>query len=93
VIPSKIFEAMAMQRPIILGVKGESHAIIEKGSCGLSIEPENDEELAAAAMRLANDGELGQQLGDNGRQLIESHYSRDLLAKHYIGILEIVFRI
>jgi glycosyltransferase involved in cell wall biosynthesis len=34
VIPSKIFEAMAMERPLILGVEGESKAIIEKRIAG-----------------------------------------------------------
>jgi glycosyltransferase involved in cell wall biosynthesis len=93
VIPSKIFEAMAMQRPVVLGVKGESRTIVEKANCGLCIDPENDEELAAAAICLANDGKLGQRLGDNGRQLVEGQYNRDLLAERYIGTLEKVSRI
>src|SRR5208283_4998592 len=47
VIPSKIFEAMAMERPIILAVDGESRQIVEAAQCGIFIEPENHEELAA----------------------------------------------
>jgi glycosyltransferase involved in cell wall biosynthesis len=42
---------------------------------------------------LANDGKLGQRLGDNGRQLVEGQYNRDLLAERYIGTLEKVSRI
>lgn len=41
VIPSKIFEAAAMQIPILLGVDGEARSIIEKFNAGLFYEPEN----------------------------------------------------
>ena len=88
VIPSKIFEAMAMQRPIVLGVEGESKAIIERGQCGLCIEPENDEQLAEAAVRLADDRQLAKKLGDKGRCFVQTFYSRDVLAAEYGIILE-----
>ena len=42
VIPSKIFESAAMQKPILLGVDGESRLIIEKYNAGLYFEPENE---------------------------------------------------
>ena len=41
VIPSKIFETSAMQKPILLGVEGESKKIIEDFNAGVSFEPEN----------------------------------------------------
>ncbi|MCG2758021.1 MAG: glycosyltransferase, partial [Desulfobacteraceae bacterium] len=71
VIPSKIFETMAMERPIILGVEGESREIIEKAKSGLCIEPENHQQLAEAVLRLYNDPELSESLGRNGRQFVK----------------------
>ncbi|MFH1008456.1 MAG: glycosyltransferase family 4 protein [Candidatus Latescibacterota bacterium] len=88
VIPSKMFEAMAMQRPIILGVRGESQIIVEDGQFGLCIAPENARELAQAVMRLKADVALCETLGRNGRALVVQSYSRDVLAKVYQGILE-----
>ena len=41
VIPSKIFEAAAMRRPILLGVEGHAQSIIEQYHAGLCFEPEN----------------------------------------------------
>lgn len=41
VIPSKIFEAAAMQKPILLGLSGETKGIIEAYNAGLCFEPEN----------------------------------------------------
>ncbi len=45
VIPSKIFENAAMQKPILLGLEGESKEIIEKYKCGLCFEPENEKDF------------------------------------------------
>ncbi len=41
VIPSKIFEAAAMEKPILLGLQGETQRIIESFSAGCCFEPEN----------------------------------------------------
>jgi glycosyltransferase involved in cell wall biosynthesis len=45
VIPSKIFELAAMHKPILLGVEGESAAIINNYGVGLTFEPENSADL------------------------------------------------
>ena len=41
VIPSKIFENIAMYKPILLGVEGESKKLINDYSVGVCFEPEN----------------------------------------------------
>jgi len=92
VIPSKIFETMAMERPIILGVEGESKEIIEKAKSGLCIEPENHQQLAEAVLRLYNNPELSESLGGNGRRFVKKNFDRDKLAETYLGILQKVHR-
>lgn len=57
VIPSKIFETMAMQRPIIMGVKGPARDIVMEAGAGVPMTPESAEELAAICTRLADDPE------------------------------------
>lgn len=52
VIPSKIFEAAAMEKPILLGLQGETKGIIEKYNAGLCYEPENKEEFIKQAIKL-----------------------------------------
>jgi len=47
VIPSKIFEAAALQKPILLGLEGETKRIIESFNAGICFEPENEEEFLA----------------------------------------------
>ena len=48
VIPSKIFENIAMYKPILLGVEGESKKIIDDYEVGVCFEPENKESFLNA---------------------------------------------
>jgi len=83
VIPSKIFECMAMQIPVVLGVEGESREIIEAAQSGLCIEPQNADELARCVARLADKPELCKELGQNGRRYVAEHFDRQMLAARY----------
>ena len=87
VIPSKIFESMAMQRPLILGVEGESRAIVEQARAGLCIEPQNAAELARCVLNLAADRHLCEELGRNGRRYVAEHYDRTALGAKYEYVL------
>lgn len=87
VIPSKIFESMAMKRPIILGVEGEVKQMLDESGAGIAIEPENAQQLANAVVSLAdNEAEL-KSCGENGRVYVTSHFDRTVLAGRYIQIL------
>jgi glycosyltransferase involved in cell wall biosynthesis len=48
VIPSKIFENIAMYKPILLGVEGESKKLIDDYEVGVCFEPENEESFLNA---------------------------------------------
>lgn len=48
VIPSKIFENIAMYKPILLGVEGEAKELIEKYKVGIAFEPENTDSFINA---------------------------------------------
>lgn len=54
VIPSKIFENIAMYKPIILGVEGESKSLIQKYEVGLCFEPENYESFLNALNNISS---------------------------------------
>ncbi len=88
VIPSKMFEAMAMRRPIVLGVEGEAKELLEEAGAGLAVTPESAEELAAAVQRLAGDPELAARLGERGRAHVEACFDRRALAARYLALLE-----
>lgn len=88
VIPSKIFESMAMGKPIILGVRGESLELVEDAGAGIGIEPENADELAAAICRLADDRALHQRMAASGQAYVREHFDRRKLAAQFLDLLE-----
>jgi glycosyltransferase involved in cell wall biosynthesis len=87
VIPSKMLEFMSCARPVILGVEGQARKILEEAQAGICIEPESPSELAQAVVRLAEDEQLRETLGRNGRRYILQHFSRRQTAKAYIDLL------
>ena len=83
-IPSKIFENLAMENPIILGVNGEAKELfIDQGKCGLHFEPENKIELASCINQLVDNPELKISFGKNGREYAKKHFDRDFLADSF----------
>jgi glycosyltransferase involved in cell wall biosynthesis len=88
VIPSKIFESLAMKKPIILGVEGESQEIIETANAGICIEPENHKQLADAVLFLYENPEVRKEYGNNGKSYVEANFDRQLLARKYLNVLE-----
>lgn len=87
VLPSKMFEAMAMQCPIVLGVEGEAKALLEAADAGIAIAPQSAQELAAAIMRLYDDPTLRERLGRQGAAYVREHYDRARLARRYLDVL------
>lgn len=87
VLPSKMFEAMAMESPIVLGVEGEARALLEAAGAGIAIEPENPRQLADAVRRLADDPRLARRLGSDGRSYVVRHFNRETIALRYLELL------
>ena len=88
VLPSKIFEAFATGKPIIVGVPGDASAVVLEAEAGIEIAAEDAEALVAAVQELRNDPERARQLGANGRRVVESDYNRDVLAKRFLEVIE-----
>jgi glycosyltransferase involved in cell wall biosynthesis len=83
-IPSKLFEPLAMRKPIILGVDGEARDLfIENGKCGLYFEPENSVELAHCISVLFNDKALAKQMGENGGHYVRQYFDRRVIAHEF----------
>ncbi len=92
VIPSKIFEIMAMARPILSTVHGETRVILESAGSAVFAEPENAIDIAEQLVRLRRSGDLLSKMGRAGRSFVEQHYSRDRSASdmlnHLIAVTE-----
>jgi glycosyltransferase involved in cell wall biosynthesis len=88
VLPSKMFEAMAAACPVLLGVRGESRALLEESGGGIGIEPGSGAALAQAVCELAADPAARRRRGELGRAYVTERLSHDALAKDYEVALE-----
>ena len=87
VIPTKMLEFMSCGVAVILVVDGQARQVVEEAQAGLFVEPGVPKVLAEAVIQLANDAELRQSLGANGRQYIVQHFSRQQKAELYTAVL------
>lgn len=87
VLPSKIFEAQAMARPVLLGVEGCAAELIEQTGGGVLLEPENPDHLVEQLEHFADHPHYPRSLGRIGRDHVLRHYSRDRLADDYLRLL------
>ncbi len=88
-IPSKIFESLAMEKPIVLGVDGEARELfVNQGECAVFFEPENENDLAAKIIDIC-EGKIDLvQLGKNGRNYVSEKFNRNKLADSYVDFIE-----
>lgn len=86
-LPSKMYEALASELPIILAVEGEAKKLIEEAKAGIPVEPENGEAIAEAVLKLYNDEVLRKNMGNNGRNYVIENYSRDKITRKLENIL------
>lgn len=86
VIPSKIFENVAMQKPILLGVEGESKIIIEEYQAGICFEPENETDFIRALYQIKQRTLLGEF--KTGCQKLSVDFDRKKLASKMFEIIK-----
>jgi glycosyltransferase involved in cell wall biosynthesis len=87
-VPSKLYEAMASGKPVVLVAAGEPAAMVRQHEAGIVVPPGDVPALAAALQRLAADPHLRDRLGCNARRAAELHYDRAGIATRFISLLE-----
>lgn len=88
VMPSKIFEAAGMKRPLIMGVEGPAREIVRMAGNSIMMEPENADDLVAAVCYLADNPDLVEKMGVSGYNYIRKNYDRRILAEEYRMVLQ-----
>jgi len=80
-LPSKMFDAWACGRPIILTVDGEARGHLNRANAGIYVNPEDHTGIKEAIIHLFNNPDMRQKYGRNGRKYVEKHFSRKVLAQ------------
>jgi len=87
-VPSKIFEVMACERPVLAALAGEGACIVQGAGAGLVVPPGDPEALADAVLALRDMPAAERAaMGKRGRLHVAEHFSRDVLAARYLEIL------
>jgi colanic acid biosynthesis glycosyl transferase WcaI len=93
-IPSKLFEILACERPVLASLGGEGQALVERSGGGVVVPPGDPDALARAIRRMMHlsTAEL-ENLGRSGRDFVMREYARGAIANRYLGLLANTARI
>lgn len=84
VIPSKIFELMAMDVPIIMGVRGQALEFVLEAGAGVAMEPDSVTSLMDGIETVRTQGKTA----FSGRAYVAEHFNRDSLADRMLDIVK-----
>ena len=91
-LPRSLIEAMLAARPVVATrVGGIPEAVID-GESALLVEPEDEEAIAAALLRLIGDRALARRLGSNARGAAASRFSTERMVDEWLRIYRDVAR-
>lgn len=87
-IPSKIFENLALKKPILLGVEGEAKEIfIDNARAGWFFEPENEYDLAEKIRYMVSNPQEAAEAGNRGFQLLEDQFNPEKITSEFHQLL------
>ena len=74
ITPNVLIEAMAMKLPVISTKATAIPEIVDDGVNGFLVQPNDEQALAEALMKLMDDVNLRKRLGENGRRKVEERF-------------------
>jgi glycosyltransferase involved in cell wall biosynthesis len=87
-IPSKMFEMLAMGRPIVASLCGEAAEILNASGGAVVVPPEDSKAIANGIERLYENPSMVPEMGTRGREYVIRHYSRRALATRYVNTMQ-----
>ncbi|HXR98594.1 MAG TPA: glycosyltransferase family 4 protein [Terriglobales bacterium] len=87
-LPSKMFELMAMEIPILLMAQGVSADLLAQARAGLVVQDQLS--LTDAILRCRHEIDWARSLGAQGREFVRAQFDRDHLALRYLDILRAI---
>ena len=85
---NKLFDSMMSGKPLLYAVEAPNN-FVEDYSCGVSVEPEDADALAAGIKKLISlSQEERDRMGQNGRNAVLEHYTYEKLARQFEDVFE-----
>lgn len=87
VIPNKVFEALAMKKPVITGNSSAAQEVLQNGKNCLLCEMADPKAIATAVAALYEDEKLRKKIAENGYVLYKNKFTPEVIGRDLIGYL------
>jgi glycogen synthase len=87
-LPNVVLEAMACGLPVVVTPAGGVPHIVRDGETGFMVPTRDEEAMVAAILRLSNDPQLRNQMGQRGRMFVENSYSLERMPGLLAGLYQ-----
>ena len=86
-LPSKLFDYMSVNLPVIAGLKGEAKELLESTETGICYEPEDVSDLSEKIKFLYDNPDILEKLSKNGYNIIKEKFNRETSAAKLEALL------
>ena len=84
-LPSKMFEFLALEKPIILSApEGEAQKLILQSGCGIAIKPNDCNELSDAVMKYVLNKNIYNRHSNKCRDVVKNNFNREIVANKFL---------
>ncbi len=87
-LPSKMYEYMAMKKPILMFAAGECVELLEKARAGLASKPGDLETAAANLLKIVENKEAAAAMGNSAFKFVKENFSRDVICSKWENVIE-----
>lgn len=90
VVPAKVYDAIAMRKPVITGAGRAIRSVFTDGENIVLVPLANPRALADAIIRMKNDAALRESIAENGYQLFREKFSLSRTGEHLTALVRTV---
>lgn len=87
-IPLALLEAMASEKPVVATNVGGNPEVVDDGRTGFLVPLNNTDELANAIIKILNDKEIAQKMGEEGYKKARRDFSLESMLQNYMNLYE-----
>jgi colanic acid biosynthesis glycosyl transferase WcaI len=86
-LPTKLFEAMACARPVVLAAAGEAEAVLRESAGGCCARPGDPKSIRDAILKIQTRPDKAGEMGRRGREYMLANFSRDRRVEELLILL------